>query len=229
MAGKILGVIRAPAPGMREVARSGALPGFAAVVLWVVVSLLAAGLGLLLGGFASVDELLEGLPPGSVPQEVDEASLESIVFGAQAVGIGLRALWPLLYWAVLTLVMYLVTKLFGGAGSLSGMFGAMGVACVPFVISGLLQLIVTGGQAASVSTGVPEALGIALGAVGALVSVAALIWHVALVVIGASAARSLSYGGSAGSCATSCAAVIGIPLLLLLLLGGVLTLLGGGG
>ena len=141
MAKGILDVIRAPAPGMRQVAQSGALPGFVTVALWILVSLLAAGLGLLLGGFASVDELLEGLPPGSVPQEVDEASLESIVFGAQA----------------------------------------------------------------------------------------ALIWHVALVVIGASAARGLSYGGSAGSCATSCAAVIGLPLLLLLLLGGLLALFGGGG
>lgn len=229
MARSILDVIRAPSPGMRQVAHSGALPGFVTVALWIVVSLLAAGLGLLLGGFASVDELLEGLPPGTVPQDVDEASLESIVVGAQAAGIGLRALWPLLYWAVLTLVMYLITKLFGGAGSLSGMFGAMGVACVPFVISGVLQLAVTGGQAASGSAGAPQALIIALGALGALVSVAAVIWHIALVVIGASAARGLSYGGSAGSCATSCAAVIGIPLLLLFLLGGLLTLLGGGG
>ena len=222
-------MIRAPASGMREMARRGALPGFVVVVLWVLVSLLSAGLGLLLGGFASVDELLEGLPPGGVPQEVDEDSLESLVVGAQAAGLGLRALWPLVYWAVLTLVMHLVTRLFGGSGSLSGMFGAMGAACVPFVISGVLQMVVTGGQAAVASGVGPNAVGVALGAAGALVSLLAVIWHVALVVIGASAARGLSYGGSAGSCATSCAAVIGLPLLLLLLLGGLLALFGGGG
>lgn len=229
MARHILDVIRTPASGMRQIAQQGALPGFVTVALWIVVSLLAAGLGLLLGGFASADELLEGLPPGSVPQGVDEAGLESIVVGAQAAGIGLRALWPLLYWAVLTLAMHLISRLFGGSGSLSGMFGAMGAACAPFVISGILRLVVTGGQEATASAGGPEAVGIALGAVGALISVAALIWHVALVVIGTSAARRLSYGGSAGSCATSCAAVIGVPLLLLFLVGGLLTLLGGGG
>ena len=100
---------------------------------------------------------------------------------------------------------------------------------MPFVISGLIQLPIIGAQAALASSGEPGTASALLGTAGGLLSLAFLIWHVALVVIGASAARSLSYGGSAGSCATSCAAVIGIPLLLLLLLGGVLTLLGGGG
>ena len=104
------------------------MPGFVVVALWTLVSLLAAGLGLLLGGFASADEFLENLPPGAVPQEVNEQELEGIIVGFQAVGVGLRSLWPFIYWPVLTLVMYLITRFFGGGGTLSGMFGAMGAA-----------------------------------------------------------------------------------------------------
>lgn len=221
-------VIRSPSRGMRGVAQRGALPGFATVAAWVVVSLLSAGLTLLLGGLASTEDLLESLPPEAVPDEIDEGSVGNLLVGAQAVGIGLQALWPLLYWAVLALVMHLITRLFGGSGPLSGMFGAMGAACVPFVISGLLQLPITGARAALASGGEPGAAGVALGALGSLITLAALVWHVALAVVGAAAARQISYGSSAGSCAVSCAVVVGAPLLLLILLGVLFAVLGGG-
>lgn len=225
----ILDVIRSPAGGMRGVAGRGAMPGFVVVALWTVVSLLAAGLGLLLGGFASADDLLESLPPGAVPPEVEEQSLEGIVVGFQAVGVGLRSLWPFIYWPLLTLVMHLITRFFGGEGSLSGMFGAMGAACLPFVISGLLRLPITGAQAALASGGEPGAASVVLGAVGGLLSLAALIWHVALVIVGGSVARRISYGRSGGSCAVSCAAVVGIPLLLLILFSVLLAAFGAAG
>lgn len=227
--GVLLEVIRAPARGMREATERGATPGFATVALWAVATLLAAGLGLLLGGFASAGELLEGLPPGTVPPEVDEQSLEGIVVGFQAVGIGLRALWPFLYWAGLTLVMYLVSRLFGGSGALSAMFGAMGVACLPFVASSLVQLPIMGGQAALASGGGPGAANAVLATVGGLLSLAFLIWHVVLVVIGAAVARGVSYGRAGGSCAASVGVVIGVPLLLLVLFAVLLALFGGAG
>lgn len=225
----ILDVIRSPARGMRETAERGAVPGFVVVALWTLVSLLAAGLGLLLGGFASADEFLENLPPGVVPQEVNEQELEGIIVGFQAVGVGLRSLWPFIYWPILTLVMYLITRFFGGEGSLSGMFGAMGVACVPFVISGLLQLPIMGAQAALASGGEPGTASVVLGAVGGLLSLAFLVWHVALVIVGAAAARRISYGKSGGSCALSCATVVGVPLLLLILFSALLAAFGAAG
>lgn len=229
MALGIPAVITSPARGMREVAQRGALPGFVTVAAWVVVSLLSAGLTLLLGGLASTEELLESLPPEAVPDEIEEGSVESLLVGAQAVGIGLQALWPLLYWAVLALVMHLITRLFGGSGPLPGMFGAMGVACVPFVLSGLLWLPITGAQAALATGGEPGAVGVALGALGTLITLAALVWHVVLAVVGAAAARQISYGNSAGSCAISCAVAVGAPLLLLILVGVLLAVLGGAG
>lgn len=225
----ILEVVRSPVSGLRGVAGRGAMPGLVTVALWTLISLLTAGLGLLLGGFASADDFLESLPPGAVPPEVDEQSLEGIIVGFQAIGIGLRALWPFIYWPLLTLVMYLITRLFGGEGTLSGMFGAMGVACLPFVISGLLQLPIMGAQAALSSGGEPGTASVVLGAVGGLLSLLFLIWHVALVVIGGAVARQISYGRSGGSCAISCASVVGIPLLLLILFSVLLAAFGGAG
>lgn len=222
----ILDAIRSPARGMREVSGRGARPGLIVIVLWTVVSLLAAGLGILLGGLAPPEEILDSLPPGAVPPEVDEQSLERAIAGFQIAGIGLRSLWPFLYWPILTLVMHLITRFFGGEGALSGMFGAMGVACVPFVISGLLQLPIMGAQAA-LDAGGGGTAGAVLGLVGLLINLGALIWHVALVVVGAAVARQLSYGRSSGSCAVSCATVVGVPLLLLIVLFVVLALVGG--
>lgn len=221
----ILDAIRSPARGMREASGRGAKPGLVVIVLWVVVSLLASGLGLILGGFTPPEEIIDSLPPGSVPAELDEQSLERFITGFQVFGIGLRVFWPFLYWPVLTLVMHLITRFFGGEGALSGMFGAMGVACVPFVISGLLQLPIIGAQAALNGGSVSQALGLA----GGLLNVAFVIWHVVLAVIGAAVARQLSYGRSSGSCAISCATVIGVPILLLLVLAVVLAVAGGGG
>lgn len=205
------------------------MPGFVTVLLWTVVSLLAAGLGILLGGFASAEQVLEGLPPGTVPPEIDEQSLEGVVTGFQVVGIGLRALWPFIYWPILTLVMYLITRFFGGEGSLSGMFGAMGAACVPFVISGLVQLPIMGAQSALSSGGGPGTASSILGVLGLLLSLVFLIWHVALVVVGGATARQISYGSSGGSCAISCVTVVGVPLLLLILLSILLAVFGGTG
>jgi hypothetical protein len=214
---------------MGEVAGRGAKPGLVVIALWTVVSLLAAGLGLLLGGFASPEQVLDNLPPGTLPAGVDQRSMEGLVVVFKVVGIGLRSLLPFVYWPVLTLVMYLVTRFFGGESGLSRMFGAMGVACVPFVISGLVQLPIMGAQAALASGGEPGTASVALGAVGSLLNLAFLIWHVVLVIVGAAVARRISYGRSGGSCAIGCAAVIGIPILLLIVFGLLLAVFGGAG
>ncbi|MDP8939047.1 MAG: hypothetical protein M3N10_01905 [Actinomycetota bacterium] len=49
-----------------------------------------------------------------------------------------------------------------------------------------------------------------LGLLSVLLSLAFLIWFVALVVIGAAQARNIGYGESTGSCAISCAGCLGL-------------------
>ncbi|HZY66596.1 MAG TPA: hypothetical protein VFE21_12080 [Rubrobacteraceae bacterium] len=49
-----------------------------------------------------------------------------------------------------------------------------------------------------------------LGLLSALLSLAFLIWFVALVVIGTAQARNIGYGESTGSCAISCAGCLGL-------------------
>jgi hypothetical protein len=52
-----------------------------------------------------------------------------------------------------------------------------------------------------------------LGLLSALLGLAFLLWHVALVVIGVASARRVGYGQSAGSCAISCAGCVGLILI----------------
>ena len=51
-----------------------------------------------------------------------------------------------------------------------------------------------------------------LGLLSFLLWLAALVWFVILVVIGAAFARRVGYGESAGSCAISCAGIVGLIL-----------------
>lgn len=52
-----------------------------------------------------------------------------------------------------------------------------------------------------------------LGLLSGLLGLAFLLWHAALVVIGAAFARRVGYGQSAGSCAISCAGCVGLILI----------------
>lgn len=64
-----------------------------------------------------------------------------------------------------------------------------------------------------VGAGTPT--GVAIGYLVSLVGPAFLAWYVVLVVIGATQARRVGYGGSAGSCALSC---VGLGTLIILLM-----------
>jgi hypothetical protein len=68
--------------------------------------------------------------------------------------------------------------------------------------------------------------GTTIGLLGGLFALAAFVWHVVLVVIGAALARGMGYGESAGSCAVSCVGCLGLIILVAVVLAGVGILLG---
>ena len=94
---------------------------------------------------------------------------------------------------------------------------------VPLALGSLVQVLATGLQ---VAFGVSSTAGVAFGLVGGLVALATLVWHVVLVVIGASLDRRIGYGESAGSCAISCAGCLGLIILVAVLPAGIGILIG---
>lgn len=215
--------MRSPIEGMRGITgQESSVPGFIVVALWAVIGLVSAGVAILLG--VGGEDVLEDLPPGTLPEEIGPEAIEGLLVTFQVVGVFLTAIFPFFYWLVLSLVMQLVTRFFGGEGSLSRMLGAVGAACLPFVILGLVELPLTGVQVLLEDGGAGAVI---VSLLSFLLYLAALVWHVALVVVGSGVARQISFGQSGGSCAISCAAVVGIPILLLVLLVAVAALIGG--
>jgi len=142
-----------------------------------------------------------GLPPGF------EDTLARV---AEVAIPALALLSPFVIWLVVSLLMQLATRFFGGAGPLSSMLGVVGVAQAPFFVSGVLSAVLTGLQLLA-GQGTPA--GAALGYLVSLVGIAFFLWYVVLVVIGAALARDIGFGESAGSCALSC---VGLGVLIIL-------------
>jgi hypothetical protein len=121
---------------------------------------------------------------------------------------------PFVLWLLVSGLMQLVTRFFGGTGPFSAMLAVVGVAQVPLVLSAALYIPITGLQ---VMLGPPDQSGASvatvLGLLSALLGLAFLLWHVALVVIGAASARGVGYSQSAGSFAISCAGCVGLILI----------------
>ena len=191
--------------------------GFGVVLVWALVSLVSAVI-LVFTGF-DVGQISSGVQ--GLPQEAVEGAVTTAQVGVPIIS----ALYPFVWWAIVALVMHLVTRFFGGSGPLSGTFAVVGLACVPFVISSLVSVLVTGLQSVA---GVQSAVSGVLGAIELLVIIAALGWHVILVVIGASFARRVGYGQSSGSCAISCVGLAGLVIGLLVVLGIIIALATGG-
>ena len=103
------------------------------------------------------------------------------------------------------------------------MLAAVGVAGVPLALGALAQALATGLQ---IALGVDSTAGVMIGVLGGLLALAALVWHVVLVVIGAALARRIGYGEAAGSCAVSCAGCLGLIILVAVVLVGIGILLG---
>lgn len=206
-------VIWSPSRVLREVAEErNLLAGF------VVVSLNAAL------GLAGVAVLLFG---GNLQAQLEAsgAQLPQGFFESFAViALVLSVLAPFAWWLLVSLVMQLVTRFFGGEGPLSATFAVVGAAFAPLVLSAVVS-IPLGGLQAVLETG--SATGTALGLLGNLLTLAFLVWHVVLVVIGSALARNIGYGESTGSCAISCGGCLGLIIVVIVALAVIAALFAG--
>ena len=202
-----LAVIWAPMSTLARVAEERrVLLSFGVVALYAVLGLAGSAIAVL-GGLTQAQfetGQAQPLPPG-FEDFLDYVGVFSLVSAV---------IQPFVLWLLVSGLMQLVTRFFGGTGPFSAMLAVVGVAQVPLVLSAALYIPITGLQ---VKLGPPDQLGASvttvLGLLSALLGLAFLLWHVALVVIGAASARGVGYGQSAGSCAISCAGCVGLILI----------------
>jgi hypothetical protein len=186
------------------------LAGFVVTAVYAALSLVAAAVAVL-GGVtrAQFDPRGVDLPPGAVDDLVAAAEVATLLFSV---------LSPFVWWLVVSLVMQLATRLFGGEGQLSATLAAVGVAEVPLALGSLVQALATGLQ---VAIGVGSNTGVIVGLLGGLLALAAFVWHVVLVAIGAALAHRIGYGEAAGSCAVSCVGCLGLIIVVTVVLVGI--------
>ena len=214
----ITAVIWAPVSVLGRVAEErNVLAGFVVTAVYAALSLIAAAVSVLTG-ITQAQFGEQPAPPGLPP-----GTLEGIVRATEVATLVLSVLGPFVWWVGISLLMQLVTRFFNGEGPLSATLAVVGVAGVPLAVGSLFQTIGTGLQAL---LGVQSTAGVIAGLLGGLVALAALVWHVVLVVIGAALARRIGYGESAGSCALSCAGCLGLIILVAVVLVGVGILVG---
>ena len=208
-----LAVIWAP---VRTLARAAeerwVLLAFGIVALYAAMNLLGTGLG----AFSALEQLRSGPQGADLPPEFEGFFTTFFVLG-----LIFSVVWPFVSWLLISGLMQLITRFFGGTGPFSGMLTVVGVAHVPYLIERLIQIPLAGleillvtdpATAADPTTGGGLAATL-LGLLSFLFWLAALVWFVILVVIGAAFARRVGYGESAGSCAISCAGIVGLILI----------------
>jgi hypothetical protein len=212
-----LAVVWAPVRVLRDAAvHKRVLAAFIVTALYAALGL-AGSVVAVLGGVtrAQFDGQPPGLPPGTM--ENVRAAIE--------VGLVVSSLLtPFVVWIAVSLSMQFVTRFFGSVartttasdGSLLAMLAAVGISGVPLVISSAIGLVLGGLQ---VALGAQSTAGIVLGYVAGLLGLAAFVWYVVLVVIGAAQARNLGYAESAGSCAVSCVGCAGLIILVVIVVG----------
>lgn len=206
----VAAVIWNPVGTMRGVAeRRSAFPGFLVVAVYAALSLIIGTVVVLSG--ATRRQLEQGfeqspgqpaLPPGILDTLTRVTEIGTPIFASVS---------PFVGWFLISLLMQLTTRLFGGAGPLSSMLGVVGVAQAPFVVSAVINAPLGGVQA---WVGAQTPAGIAITYLASLIGLACFIWYLVLVVIGAAQAGGVGYGESAGSCALSC---VGLAALIILL------------
>ena len=212
-----LAVIWAPVRTLASVAEERrVLLGFIVTALYAALSIVSGAIAFF--GFfsqATFGPAGAGLPP----------EFEGFFTFAIVLGLIFALVMPFVYWLLVSGLMHLVTRFFGGTGPFSGTLAVVGVAQVPLVILGIAQLPITGLQiallpedfgaadpaAGNPAFGSPVATAVSL--LSSALGMAAFLWFAVLVVIGASFARRVGYGESTGSCAISCAGCTGLILI----------------
>ncbi len=207
-------VLWAPVRVLRDSAEERrALAGFVVTAVYAALSLVAAALGVI-GGVTRAQFPQGGASSPGLPPDI----LENFLVAIEVATLVLAVVSPFVWWLVVSLVMQLATRLFGGGGPLSATLAAVGVAEVPLALGSLVQALATGLQ---VALGVGSDAGVIVGLLGGLLTLAAFVWHAVLVVIGAALARRIGYGEAAGSCAVSCVGCLGLIILVAVVLVGI--------
>ncbi len=205
-----LAIIWAPVSTLARVAEERrVLLAFGVVALYAALGLIGDAIGVF-GGLTQAQfeaGQTQPLPPG----------VEDLMAYVGVFSLVSAVIQPFILWLLVSGLMQLVTRFFGGTGPFSAMLAVVGVAQIPLVISAAIYVPITGlqvvlGPADTSGTSVATVLGLLSGLIG----LAFLFWHLALVVIGAAFARRVGYGESAGSCAISCAGCLGLILIVVL-------------
>ena len=205
-----LAIIWAPVSTLARVAEERrVLLAFGVVALYAALGLIGGAIGVF-GGLTQAQfeaGQTQPLPPG----------VEDLMAYVGVFSLVSAVIQPFILWLLVSGLMQLVTRFFGGTGPFSAMLAVVGVAQIPLVISAAIYVPITGlqvvlGPADTSGTSVVTVLGLLSGLLG----LAFLVWHAALVVIGAAFARRVGYGESAGSCAISCAGCVGLILIVVL-------------
>jgi hypothetical protein len=207
-----LAVIWSPVSVLARVAEERrVLLGFGVVALYAALGLV----GSVLAVFFFFPQMLSGLRAAGLPPGFGDLLPFIEVFS-----LIYAVAYPFVLWLLVSGLMHLITRFFGGTGPFSGMLAAVGVAQVPLVISAVIGIPITVLQIVLLPEGLPlgdpAAISPAANAIGwlsSLLGLAFLLWYAALVVIGTAFARRISYGESAGSCAISCGGCLGLMLI----------------
>jgi hypothetical protein len=196
-----LAVIWTPVRTLASVAEERrVLLGFVVTALYAALSLVGAGLAVL-GGLTQAQFKQSGGTPSGFNDFLPAFNVSIVVFAV---------VWPFVFWLLVSGLMQLVTRFFGGTGPFSGLLAVVGVAQVPLVILSVVGLSIGGLQ---ITLGPGSSAATILGSLNSLLSLAAFLWFAALVIVGAAFARRVGYGQSAGSCAISCAGCAGLIIL----------------
>ncbi len=177
-----------------------ALPGLAVVVANTALGVVLGTIFVLTGATRRSVERQAAQQPDLHP-----GAPELVARVAEVGTLALAALSPVAIWLVVSLLMHLTTRLFGGTGPPSSILGVAGVAQAPLIVGNLLGAVLSGLR---LLAGAGRPAGAALDYLVFLASLGFSLWYVVLVVIGASLARNIGYGESAGSCALSCVGLV---------------------
>lgn len=197
-------VIWSPVRVLREIAEErNVLAGFIVVAISAVLSL------------ASVATLLS---VGDLQSQIEASGAqlpEGFFEGFSVITLILSVVGSFVWWLLVSLLMQLVTRFFGGEGPFSATLAVVGASFAPFVLSAALTLPL-GVLQATLETASSAAM--VVGLLSNLISLTFFVWHAILVVVGVALARNIGYGESSGSCAISCGGCVGIIILVIVVL-----------
>ena len=116
------------------------LLAFGVTALYGALSLMSSGLAVF-GGLLEQQMQPAGAP--LLPPEIEDFLAVGLVFA-----LVFAVLSPFLFWLLVSGLMHLVTRFFGGSGPFSGTLAVVGVAQAPLVLSSVLAIPLTGLQIA---------------------------------------------------------------------------------